>query len=195
MTAFDHRISMTRAEFLAIGQESKSPFNEYYNRFYSGNEKVNSLSIEEFRATASVGLKLLVIISFFDNEVCNGGVTQFLWNCPHLIADVGEALEILGQEELSGNYERVCETLSVKLDQWKSLRDEACRDESNPDWDSFTKSYELLDLDWFDSTYHDEYPKDGPSGEVVKTGLGTQLNTAVLAYLQKHRDDFIIENG
>src|SRR6185295_2352611 len=106
------------------------------------------------------GQRMLFSLSAFDGQVKNGGITQFFWNCPDLIFEVGDSLKALELTELSGLYDRGVDTLIGKKEDWAQLRNKAYRDPQNPDWQSFQKSYDLLDLSWFEDDYYDRWGRD-----------------------------------
>jgi hypothetical protein len=195
MSTEDYRVAMTGEEFSQISNDADDPFYEYYIKFYAENERITRLSSHELREKLPKGLQLLVFVTIFDGQVCNGGISQFFWNCPDLIADVCDVFVDLDQNELRREYETACETLLGKKENWIKLREEAYRDETNPDWSSFAKTYDLLDLSWFDEKYWETYDRDSPGLKVTKLGMRTHLLKAMADYVQTHRDDYIVSTG
>lgn len=122
------------------------------------------------------GQRILYALTALDGQVRNGGVTQFFWNCSDLIFPAGDALAALGYVELSAAYEQALERLLGQKDRWMDLRDQS---RANPDdfWGSFQKTYDLLELDWFDNAYFKQF--------------GPALVTMLVKYVSEHKAEFI----
>jgi hypothetical protein len=113
----------------------------------------------ECRNCFTRGQRILHALAALDGQVRNGGITQFFWNCPDLIFDVSEALDALGEGSLAQAYDKALENLIGNKDEWMELRRQSGTDPSSF-WEPFQKSYDLLDLSWFDEAYFGTY---GPS--------------------------------
>ncbi len=189
----EYRVPMTLEEFEQIGLTESELGYEYYERFYVANERLNRASSKEIRNHATKGLKLLVWSSFFDGEVCNGGIAQFFWNCPDLVADVCEVFDEFDLNELHKAYEVACDTVMENIDEWLLLRDEAYQDETNPSWLSYRNACDLLDLSWFDEKYWEKYSWSEDGGtRVVSPGLRTELFAKLAAYVRGNPMEFIV---
>src|SRR5262249_19857990 len=138
------------------------------------------------------GQRLFQVLARFDGQVCNGGITQFFWNYPEHIAHVGDALQVLGEVELFEAYSKAVASLVGKERDWVQLRKEAFRTPARPDWEPFQKSYELLDLSWFDGAYYDRWGYDA-AGQWVKLGEGFKVPflRRLAAYVKAHPEEFI----
>lgn len=58
----------------------------------------------------------------FDGDVTNGGIWQFLFNCPQLSLAALEALEQIGARQLAANYQKTLEELGGQADTIAKLR-------------------------------------------------------------------------
>jgi hypothetical protein len=122
------------------------------------------------------GQRILYALAVLDGQVHNGGITQFFWNYPDLVAEVSEALQSLGATELAEAYDKALAGLIGKQDDWGELRRRSSNDPSNF-WEPFEQSYDLLDLAWFDDAYFRMY---GPS-----------LVQRLVNYVQANKQEFI----
>jgi len=122
------------------------------------------------------GQRILHVLSVFDGQVKNGGLTRFFWNYPDLIFEVPDALEPLGQTALRHAYDNAMEGLVGNKDEWIELRKKFSNDPGDA-WQPFEKSYDLLDLAWFDDAYFKTY--------------GQSLVAGLVNYVKCHKEEFI----
>ena len=198
----DFRSHLSAAEFNAIeGEDRDYLTSDYYTELLANNPKFKNLP-SDYRGFTdprllpqlTKGQQLLALIGDFDGQVKNGGVTQFFWNCPHILFDVRDAVEYLGQGDLLRNYELALESLVGNKDRWYSLREECYREPKDPKWEPFQKTYDLLDLGWFDEAYFDKRGYDDQKQWVVqRRGLHYSLLNSLCAYITSHRNELIAE--
>jgi hypothetical protein len=122
------------------------------------------------------GQRILYSLAALDGQVKNGGITQFFWNCPDLIFPASDALAALNYSELSVAYEKALESLIGKKDAWLDLRKQSSADSANF-WEPFRATYDLLDLNWFDDAYFDQY--------------GPTLIDVLVKYVREKKTEFI----
>lgn len=169
---------------LASPQTAVWILSGYCRKLLEKNEKLQEVLPQfagkfddpECRNCLTQGQRILYVLSAFDGQVNNGGITQFFWNCPDLIFEVSEALQLLGETELAQAYDKALESLIGNKDEWIQLRSQSSNDPSNF-WEPFQKTYDLLDLSWFDDAY---FEKDGPS-----------LVARLVEYVRAHKEEFI----
>lgn len=128
------------------------------------------------RAGLTQGQRILYSLGALDGQVENGGITQFFWNCPDLLVEASESLNLLGESELGQAYDKAFNSLIGKKEEWIDLRAQACR-ESHIYWEPFQKSYELLNLEGFDDAYYQTY--------------GPALIARLVDYVKSHTEQFI----
>jgi hypothetical protein len=102
------------------------------------------------------GQRILYSLAALDGQVKNGGITQFFWNCPDLIFPASDALAALSYSELSVAYDKALESLIGKKGTWLDLRKKSSSNPANS-WGPFQATYDLLDLNWFDGAYFEQY--------------------------------------
>lgn len=124
------------------------------------------------------GQRILYSLAALDGQVKNGGITQFFWNCPDLIVPVSDALAFLNYSELSVAYEKALESLIGNKDTWLDLRNQSHGDPANF-WKPFQATYDLLDLNWFDDAYYEQY--------------GPALIDLLVQYVRENRAEFIVQ--
>lgn len=135
------------------------------------------LDESEYWVSATRGQRILHALGALDGQVKNGGITQFFWNCPELIFEASDALKALGDSELLELYDKAVHRLMAKHENWIDLRREWVNNASDPKWETFAESYELLDLGWFDDAY---FAHCGPS-----------LLKRLVDYVRSHKEEFI----
>ena len=146
----------------------------------------------EWRSELTQGQRMLHALGAFDDQVQNGGVTQFFWNCPDLVFEVSDGLKVLGPAELKEIYDRALEGLVGKKDDWAKLRKQAFRDPANPNWEPFQRSYDMLDLGWFDDAYFNQLGSNDQGEYVLENpGLGATMLKRLADYVKSHREEFI----
>jgi hypothetical protein len=202
MTQKDFRAKLSPAEFDAIAFDEEHPIDNYYFGLVDGNPQFFGIR-EEFPQgyedislirQLTPGQQLLILLGVFDGQVCNGGITQFFWNYPEYLFDVRDAIERLGDANLLKHYERVLEGLVGKKRDWNELRQECDSAKDGPSWESFRKSYDLLDLGWFDNAYFDERGyNDKKEWVKLKRGLQHPFLKRLAEYVRSHRSEFIQE--
>jgi hypothetical protein len=192
----DYRAEMSAAAFDAIPADTEDPIDGLYESLIDRNKRIDHRFFEERAELQKLtrGQRLLIQLGAFDSQVKNGGITQFFWNCPESIFDVADAIEYLGVTELLANYERALEGLVGKKDRWLALREEWAKGKDNPRWETFQKTYELLDLGWFDKAYFDQRGYNERK-EWVRFGRGLHhaLLTRLAESVRMHRAEFIVE--
>jgi hypothetical protein len=202
MARREFRAQMSPNAFTAIPVEDDQPIDNYYAELVDGNQRFCGIREEFPRGYEDINLirqlnpgqQLLILLGVFDGQVCNGGITQFFWNYPEYLFDVRDAIERLGDAAVLTNYERALEALVGKKDRWLELRDECYRAEGGPSWESFRKSYDLLDLSWFDNAYFDENGyNDAKEWVVLRRGLQHSFLHRLAEYVRSHRSEFIEE--
>ena len=192
----DHRKVMTVEEFDAIRADDDYPIDGYYDTLIDRNERIGHDIFErrDRRSELTVGQRMLIELGTFDSQVNNGGITQYFWNCPDSILDVGDWIEQLGSPELKANYGRAVEALVGNKDRWAASKEEWIRGGDYPNWELFRHTYELLDLEWFDRAYFDRYGYDDKGRWVCQNrGLNHDLLMRLAEYIRSHRGEFIKE--
>jgi hypothetical protein len=202
MTQRDFRAKLSPAEFAALPFDDEYPIDNYFAELVDGNPKFRGLGEEFPRGYENIqlirqltpGQQLLILLGVFDGQVCNGGITQFFWNYPEHLFDVGDAIERLGDMAVLCNYERALEALVGNKERWMKLREECYGAEGGPSWESFRQSYDLLDLGWFDHAYFDKRGYNDKK-EWVKLARGLQYPFLhrLAEYVRSHRSEFIEE--
>jgi hypothetical protein len=196
MAEAGYRCEMSAADFDAIPTDEEYPIDGYYEALIDRNERLGHQFFEDAEQLKqlTIGQRMLIQLGTFDSQVKNGGITQFFWNCPESIFDVGDWLEYLGVPELQANYDRALEALVGKKDRWLALREEWAKGRDNPNWETFQQTYELLDLGWFDKAYFDKHDYDEKQEWVRQArGLHHVLLTRLADYVRTHRAEFIVE--
>ena len=196
MAATDYRCVMSAADFEAIPTEEDYPIDGYNEALIDRNKRLGHQFFEDAEQLKKLttGQRMLIQLGVFDSQVKNGGITQFFWNCPESIFDVGDWIERLGVPELRDNYERAVETLFGKKNRWLALREEWIKSGDSPSWESFRQSYELLDLAWFDDAYFDKYGYNEKQEWVRQVrGLHHVLLTRLAEYVRTHPGEFIVQ--
>src|SRR5262245_19916936 len=122
------------------------------------------------------GQRILYSLAALDGQVKNGGITQFFWNCPDLILPASDALVALNYSELSVVYQKAVESLIGEKDTWLDLRKQASSDQASF-WGPFQATYDLLDLNWFDDAYFEQY--------------GPRLIDLLVKYVRENKSEFI----
>jgi Domain of unknown function (DUF4375) len=198
MAEVDHRRVMSTAEFDAIPVDDGSLIYGYYEALIDWNDQIGPEvcgQSERFQELTA-GQRMLIQLAAFDGQVKNGGITQFFWNRAESIFDVGDWIEFLSVAELQANYDRALEALVGKKDRWLELRAAWTNGRDGPTWESFQKSYELLDLGWFDTAYFDKRGYNERQEWVVHSkGLHHELLTRLVEFIRSRRSEFIIEPG
>lgn len=191
----DYRISMTLTEFEALSIHQDYLISSYWDPLIDANPKLMSEDFgnEAFLAIVTPGQRLFLLLGVFDGQVCNGGITQFFWNCQGTIFPVRDALEELGESDVLKRYEKALDALAGKQGRWQALRAEWARlapgDEA---WGSFRQSYELLDLDWFNQDYFNKWGYDAEGKWVmVREGLKEPFARRLVAFVKARPMDFI----
>lgn len=127
------------------------------------------------------GQRILYSLAALDGQVKNGGITQFFWNCPDLILPASDALAALNYSELSVAYEKALESLIGKKDKWVELRNQSksvlAKSDPADFWGPFQATYDLLDLNWFDDAYFEQY--------------GPTLIDLLVKYVRENKAEFI----
>lgn len=197
----DYRVDMTLDQFTAITIHAEDPIDEYYVTLIDGNMKFSAVR-EEYPRTfedirlipqLTTGQQTLILLGVFDGQVCNGGITQFLWNYPEFIFPVRDAIERLcGESAILAHYDIALNELGEKYGGWEALRDEFRAAGANPDWETFRKSYDLLDLAWFEKAYFDRRGyNDRQEWVVQERGVKHPFMTRLADYVRTHPTEFI----
>jgi hypothetical protein len=197
----DYRLALSAAEFDAIPMDDEYPINSYYDKLIAGNTEFKDIGDEYPRGYGDIrlipqltkGQQLLILLGAFDGQVKNGGITQFFWNYPEYMFEVYDAIEYLGPKELLQNYDKALSSVVGNKDRWLELRQECYQQEGNPRWESFVKTYELLDLEWFDNAYFDKWRYSEKEAVIEKRGLNHALLKRLAEYVRSHRNEFIQE--
>ena len=159
-------------------------FSGYCDKLLYKNEQlqgvlqqfVGRLDDSECWNRLSQGQRILSSLAALDGQVKNGGVAQFFWNCPDLIFPATDALAELNYSELSAAFEKALESLIAKKDKWLELRNQSRSDSANF-WGPFQATYDLLDLNWFDDAYFEQY--------------GPTLIELLVKYVEENKAEFI----
>jgi hypothetical protein len=142
-------------------------FGGYCEKLLYKNEKLSEM-LQQFLGRLddpgcwnrlTQGQRILYSLAALNGQVKNGGISQFFWNCPDLIFPTSDALAALNYSELSTAYEKALESLIGNKDKWVALRNQSGNDPESF-WEPFQATYDLLDLNWFDDAYFEQY---GPS--------------------------------
>jgi hypothetical protein len=190
----DYRAKLTKEELDRIPTDNQwDPSFGYFDKLFLTNAKLpKERWTVEFLETLTKGQQIFVLLASFDGQVKNGGITQFLWNCPDEIFPVRDAIEYLGEKKLLENYERALENLLGKKESWLALREQCYQAPKNPKWESFQATYDLLDLSWFDDAYFDKCGYDSENQWVVQgDGLHRSLAGKLIAYVKDRPEEFI----
>src|SRR5262249_15704116 len=139
-------------------------FGGYCERLLYKNEKLSEL-LQQFSGRLddpdcwnrlTQGQRILYSLAALAGQVKNGGITQFFLNWSDLIIPARDALSALDCSELSAAFENALKSLIGNKDKWVDLRN---RSSNNPEefWEPFQATYDLLDLDWFDDAYFEQF--------------------------------------
>jgi hypothetical protein len=137
----------------------------------------------------SEGQIALYCLNSLNGEVNNGGIEQYFWNHPDRILPTQSSLEIIGPKDLFMNYQRATASLDDNIEQWIALRKQCYSDTDNPSWESFTHSYNLLELEWFNDAYYGPFDEMGSPDD---RGLGSQMMIRLSEYLTSRPYEFIL---
>ncbi len=178
----DLRIIDDPTIWTSVPCKADTAFDYLYQKLIEENEKLMALAgkkecgpcDEPVRKQARPAQQMLLLLFRLDSEILNGGVTQFLWNAPFEIDDVGKAIKKLKLPDLSTHYKKVDDRLIEKMAEWVPLRQKW---NEKPDWKYFQKTYPLLDLEWFDKAYLSKH-----RSKMIK---------ALVAYIVEHKSDFV----
>ncbi len=195
MVDTDYRRVMSAADFEAIPADEDDPIDGYYEALIDRNGRIGHEFFEDVNQLKKLtaGQRMLIQLGTFDSQVKNGGLTQFFWNCPDSLFDVGDWIEQLDLPALQAIYDRALEVLVGKKDRWLALRGEWAKGRDNPSWETFQRSYELLDLGWFDEAYFDKRGYNEKQEWVrLSRGLHYDLLTKLAAYVRANRAEFIV---
>jgi hypothetical protein len=191
----DYRTPMTRDEFAALSIDPEHPISSLWDPLIDANPRLMAEDFGDaaFLAKVTPGMRLFLVLGVFDGQVCNGGITQFFWNCRATIFAVQNALNELGEMELLAYYDRALDALAGNRTRWQELRAEYARSAPSADaWQAFRRSYDLLDLSWFDKAY---FPERGFNavGEwvVLREGLSGPFSLRLVEYVRARPGDFI----
>lgn len=165
-------------------QAKECIFSGYCEKLLYKNEKLQEL-LQQFVGRfddpecwkrLTQGQRILYPLAALDGQVKNGGITQFFWNCPNLVFPASDALVALNYSELSVAYEKALERLIGEKDKWLDLRKQSSSDPADF-WGPFQATYDLLDLNWFDDTYFEQY--------------GPTLIDLLVKYVRDNKAEFI----
>jgi len=126
------------------------------------------------------GQRLLLHLAALDGQTRNGGITQFIWNCPEMVLTALDALAPLDYPELLASYQNVVDRLGLDIDEWTRLRNS---DQSSPDdmWDNFDAATQLISGDDFDDPYFDH--------------VGATARNKALQYVNANTHEFIADKS
>ncbi|WP_171474710.1 DMP19 family protein [Frigoriglobus tundricola] len=191
----DYRMAMTRATFDAIPIDPMNAIGSLWDRVIDANPRLMTEDFGDanFLAKVTPSLRLFLVLGVFDGQVSNGGIVQFFWNCPGTIFAVRGALAELGELELLGLYDRAVTALVGNGESWESLRTQGAELAPNDAaWEPFQKSYDLLDLGWFDKAYFDTWGHNSVNEWVVLSeGLSRRFAQNLVSYVRTRPGDFI----
>lgn len=154
--------------------EQTAPLGELRDKHSS------DLDGDAFLSQTTRGQRILLHLSALDGEVENGGIAQFIWNCPNMVLPTLAALESLGYEELLRVYEKVIDDLGSHAEEWVRLRN-ADQTDSDEMWDSFDTASQLINGDDFDDPYFDY--------------LGAKARRMAIEYVNANTHEFITGNS
>ncbi len=139
-----------------------------------------SFDDDAFFNETTKGQRLLLHLAALDGQTRNGGITQFIWNCPEMVLTALDALTPLDYPELLTSYQHVVDRLGLDIDTWTQLRNS---DQSRTDdmWDNFDAAAQLITGDDFDDPYFDH--------------IGAATRSKALQYVNANTHEFIADNS
>lgn len=129
-----------------------------------------------FVSQTTKGQRLLLHLAALDGHTLNGGIAQFIWNCPQMVLTTADALKPLNYPELVTSYEKVVDRLGIEPDAWGQLR-HVNDAGSNEIWDNLTVAGRLIRGDEFDNPYFDH--------------VGATARRRAIKYVHAHTHEFI----
>jgi hypothetical protein len=183
----DLRLKASSQEALGFidGREGRYAIHEVCNYLIYDNPAISDPDADWKRL--SKGQKALIRISVFDAQIRNGGVEQYLWNYPHEVFEVQEALELIKAEEVARQYESVLDQLCEASETWIDLR-ASFTGPTESDLEAALDAAELIDGDEFNSAYYGEW--DG-WGKQLEPGLDVLVYSCFVGYFKGHQREFI----
>lgn len=124
------------------------------------------------------GQRLLLHLAVLDGQTRNGGVAQFIWNCPEMVLTALDALASLDYPELLASYQNVVDRLELVIDKWNRLRHSE-QYSSDDMWDNFDAANELINGEDFDDPYYDH--------------IGATARRKALQYVNANTHEFIVD--
>jgi hypothetical protein len=134
------------------------------------------LDSDAFVNGTTKGQRLLLHLAALDGQTCNGGITQFIWNCPEMVLTALDALAPLDYPELLTLYQLVIDRLELDVEEWTQLRI-SDKTASEDMWENFNAATQLIDGSDFDDPYFDH--------------VGATARRKAIEYVNSNLHDFI----
>lgn len=144
------------------------------------HEDHGQLDDDAFMNEVTKGQRLLLHLSALDGQTRNGGITQFIWNCPKMVLTALDALAPLEYPELLASYQNVVDRLGLDVDEWTRLRNSG-QSSSDDMWDYFDAATQLVDGDAFDDPYFDH--------------VGATARSKAIQYVDENTHEFIADKS
>lgn len=126
------------------------------------------------------GQRLFLHLAALDGQTRNGGITQFIWNCPEMVLTALDALVPLDYPELLASYQSVVDRLELDIDKWTQLRN-SDQSRLGDIWDNRDAAAPLISGDDFDAPYFDH--------------VGASARHKALQYVNANTHEFIADNS
>lgn len=127
------------------------------------------------------GQTALATLVQFDNQILNGGLTQFFWNRPGWVEHVEPALLLVGMEDLAKVFCKALEELAGGVEDFAERR-------AKDTIEAYLEAAEDLDFDWFDDEYFGECDVSAPQ---QWPGLKDRLYENAVSYALANLDRFV----
>ena len=154
--------------------EKNAPLTDLLNRHRQ------QLDANAFVNKTTKGQRLLLHLAALDGQTRNGGITQFIWNCPEMVLTTLDALGPLNYTELLTSYQHVIDRLGLNCDEWARLRN-ADQNDSEEMWDNLDAAAKLINGDEFDDPYFEH--------------VGAAARSKAIQYVNTHTHEFITANS
>lgn len=191
---------------ISIEEDAASRFYDYYE-IYLGptvDAHIRSVFYGERLLTPremlddgyiTKGQWLIWVVDTFYGEMTNGGIAQFLVNCPRFLSDVAVALKILELSEFYKNYVCLVEPLIDELDKNRRLAARTPESGQTGLMEDYYAVLERLENSAEGSKINDNFVMEWDENLMAsfwppEKWSQRMLNQAI-AYMQKHPGEFL----
>ncbi len=183
MCVADARLAgaIAKVEAIRAVPNAEDQFEELARLLLYGNPALQNVSTsEELPDFMSDAQKVLITLRCFNNEVLNGGVMQFFWNCPKWAAYVEEAMRWVKLPELADAYCKAVDKLIGKQDAYIQLR-------KKDSLEAYLDAADEIDLEWFENLYFGEFDHNAKRW----SGLLDKLYVNAVAFVFSNLKEFV----